>query len=344
MRRQDRAGHRLRGARWRVACRQRRARLHGQRRRKRAGESGGRLVLAGDVGRRRRRDARTRARTAASCATWRATAPRPGRSRGNKIDRKAPVITVTTPANGATYPLNESVAASVCAAPTAARGRRRAPAPSPTALRSTRPRLGTEDVRRQRRGRRRQLVERDRDLRRQADAHGGRTGEGLDRAEEQRRCRDCEWICGPQVLVNGVVAATGELANVCDGQQRLQQRDPAIDRDVAAGRTRGGSAICRWCRCASRRAGPARAADATRVPCASGTTARPIDSGPQRDAGSRVAVTLGGQAVDLFQRPLFLLLPNDGHVRISVDAGVNSSAPCPARPYVPFGVWSIVAP
>ena len=69
-----------------------------------------------------------------------------------------------------------------------------------------------------------------------------------------------------------------------------------------------------------------------------------IDSGPQRDAGSRVTGTVGGQAGELFQRPLFLLLPNDGTVRLSVDVAVNSSVSCPARPYVPFGVWSIIVP
>ena len=37
-------------------------------------------------------------------------------------------------------------------------------------------------------------------------------------------------------------------------------------------------------------------------------------------------------------------LPDDGRTRLSVDAEVNSSASCPARPYVPFGVWSIVVP
>jgi hypothetical protein len=69
-----------------------------------------------------------------------------------------------------------------------------------------------------------------------------------------------------------------------------------------------------------------------------------IDTGAQRDAGSRVAVTLGGQVVDVFQRPLFLLLPSDGNVRLAADVAVNSDVACPARPYVPFGVWSIIVP
>jgi hypothetical protein len=69
-----------------------------------------------------------------------------------------------------------------------------------------------------------------------------------------------------------------------------------------------------------------------------------IDSGPQRDAGSRISGTVGGQSHELFQRLLFLLLPDDGNVRLATDAGINSSAACPARPFVPFGVWSTVVP
>jgi hypothetical protein len=69
-----------------------------------------------------------------------------------------------------------------------------------------------------------------------------------------------------------------------------------------------------------------------------------IDSGSARDAGSRIGVTFGGQAGELFQRPMFLLLPNDGDDRLSADAEVTSSAPCPARPYIPFGVWSLIVP
>ena len=69
-----------------------------------------------------------------------------------------------------------------------------------------------------------------------------------------------------------------------------------------------------------------------------------IDSGSHRDAGSRIGETIGGQAGELFQRPMFLLQPTEGRARSSIDAAVNSSASCPARPYVPFGVWSIVVP
>jgi hypothetical protein len=69
-----------------------------------------------------------------------------------------------------------------------------------------------------------------------------------------------------------------------------------------------------------------------------------IDSGNARDAGSRVGVTLGGQTGELFQRQMFILLPNDGNNRLAADIDVTSSAACPARPYTSFGVWSLTVP
>ena len=69
-----------------------------------------------------------------------------------------------------------------------------------------------------------------------------------------------------------------------------------------------------------------------------------IDAGPSRDAGGRVVATLGGENEELFQRSQFVLLPDDGSARASVDVSVNGGVSCPARPYTPFGVWSISVP
>jgi hypothetical protein len=69
-----------------------------------------------------------------------------------------------------------------------------------------------------------------------------------------------------------------------------------------------------------------------------------IDSGPSRDAASRVVATLGGENEELFQRSQFVLLPDDGNARASVDVTVSGNVSCPARPYAPFGVWSISVP
>ena len=146
-----------------------------------------------------------------------------------------------------------------------------------------------------------------------------------------------------QLLVNGVVAATGELQNASTGGSSFSN---AILQSIAMSLPGGPVEVPRFAvvslRVEARRAcsggGPA-----------SGTVRESyngaaIDSGAQRDAGSRITATIGGHAGDLFQRPLFLLLPDDGRVRLSVDASVNSTSPCPARPFVPFGGWSVIVP
>ena len=71
-----------------------------------------RRVLAGHVWSPPARRTPMRAPTAVWFAMWRATAPQAGPIGGNKIDRKAPVITVTTPASGAVYQLHQVVSAS----------------------------------------------------------------------------------------------------------------------------------------------------------------------------------------------------------------------------------------
>ena len=68
---------------------------------------------------------------------------------------------------------------------------------------------------------------------------------------------------------------------------------------------------------------------------------QPIDSGANRDAGSRIRFTLAGTTSDYFLRNSFQLATIPGAVKTSVDAAVNSSAACPARPYSLLGVWSL---
>ena len=146
-----------------------------------------------------------------------------------------------------------------------------------------------------------------------------------------------------EVLVNGDVAATGELLNVSAGSRGFSN---AILQSIAMSLTAGPVEIPRFAvvtlRLEARRtcSGGGRNSGMVRE----WFNGDAIDSGPRRDAGSRIAVTVGGQSAELFQRPLFLLLPKDGNVRTSVDVGVNSSAPCPVRPYVQFGAWSILVP
>ena len=70
----------------------------------------------------------------------------------------------------------------------------------------------------------------------------------------------------------------------------------------------------------------------------------PVDSGDTRDAGSRFGATIGGTAKDYFLRSGFALSTTAGSNRSYVDAFVNTSAPCPARPFSSFGTWSATLP
>jgi hypothetical protein len=70
----------------------------------------------------------------------------------------------------------------------------------------------------------------------------------------------------------------------------------------------------------------------------------PVDGGPGRDAGSRVAATIHASVAEYFLRSGFVLSPDYGSSRQSIDVAVNSSAACPARPYVPFGTWTMTLP
>jgi len=67
---------------------------------------------------------------------------------------------------------------------------------------------------------------------------------------------------------------------------------------------------------------------------------QPIDAGSPRDAGSRFVATIAGLTSTEFLRPSFNLSTTAGSSRTSIDTLVNSDAPCPGRPFAPFGMWS----
>jgi DNA/RNA endonuclease G (NUC1) len=260
---------------------------------------------------------------------------------GIKIDRKPPVITITTPAAGGVYPLNESIAASYACADAGAgtascAGTVGNGAPIDTSSLGSKIFVVTA-----------------------ADAIGN--GSSATATYTVKRMLTSvgptkAWIglknsddvglrvdVRAQVFVNGEIAATGELLNASSGSSGFNN---AILQSIAMSLTGGAVEVPRFAVLSLR-------IEARRT-CAGGGhnsgivrewfNGDAVDSGPQRDAGSRVSATIGGQAVALFQRPLFLLLPDDGNIRLSVDASVNSSMSCPARPYVSFGAWSIIVP
>ncbi|MGH7552538.1 MAG: hypothetical protein ACREMQ_05875, partial [Longimicrobiales bacterium] len=67
---------------------------------------------------------------------------------------------------------------------------------------------------------------------------------------------------------------------------------------------------------------------------------QPIDSGPGRDAGSRLLTTIGLVSADYFVRGGLTLETSAGTARQFVDVRVNSAAACPDRPFVPFATWT----
>ena len=73
---------------------------------------------------------------------------------------------------------------------------------------------------------------------------------------------------------------------------------------------------------------------------------QPIDTGnaSRRDAGSRFDATIGGTNSNYFLRPAFALSTTAGTSREFVDVAVSDSEACPARPFTPFGTWSITLP
>ena len=260
---------------------------------------------------------------------------------GNRIDRKAPSITVNTPANGAVYPLNENVAAdyacadggsgsSSCAGnvadggpiDTSATGSKTFVVNASDAVGNSSTATVTYTVKRM------------------LTAVGpAKAWIGLKNNGDAGLRVDLR----AQVLVNGVVAAVGELPNVSAGRGNFKN---AILQSIAMSLTSGPVEV-------ATSAVVSLHVEARRTCSGGGPGAgivrewyngQAIDSGNARDAGSRVGVTLGGQTGELFQRQLFMLLPNDGNRRLAADIEVTSSASCPARPYTPFGVWTLIVP
>jgi hypothetical protein len=66
---------------------------------------------------------------------------------------------------------------------------------------------------------------------------------------------------------------------------------------------------------------------------------QPIDTGVNRDAGSRFDATIGGSNDDYFLRPAFTLEKTPGSLRTPIDITVTSTVACPARPFTSWGTW-----
>lgn len=278
-------------------------------------------------------NSRTVCDVAGNCATA-------GPIGGNKIDLKAPVIAIATPANGGTYPLNESIPAAytctdggsgstTCAGPvangtpidTTSTGTRTFVVSASDAVGNTTTANVSYSVKRM-----------------LTSLGPAKAWIGLQSGSDSGLRVDVR----AQVLVNGVVVGTGNLANISAGGSGFNN---AILQSITM--TLGAAVEIPRFAIVSYRLDVRRACSAGGP--ASGTVRQwyngaAIDTGSRRDAGSRIAARVGGQDVEMFQRPLFLLLPDDGNIRLAADADVNSRAACPARPFVPLGIWSIIVP
>ena len=258
---------------------------------------------------------------------------------GNKIDRKAPVIIVTAPAHGAVYQLNQVVNAaygcsdagsgSCMSAGTVANL-----SPIDTAT------LGSKTF----------VVN-------ASDAVGNLSSTTVN--YEVKRTLTAAgpamiWIglknsdgvglrldLRAELLVNDTVAASGELSNVRAGSSGFNNALlHAIGMSMGSGSVDvpAGAQISvrvstrRTCFGAGHNTGTAR----------EWYNGAAVDTGGSRDAGSRLQITLSGTTGTYFLRNAFKLAAVAGNARQPSDAFVNSSAACPARPFVSFGTWSVI--
>jgi DNA/RNA endonuclease G (NUC1) len=262
---------------------------------------------------------------------------------GNKIDRKGPVITLTTPASGAVYQLNQIVNASYTCADSGS---------GPSGCTGTVANLSAINT--STAGVKNFVVSAtdvvgnisstmvSYQVKRSLTTVGpAKVWVGLKNSDDVGLKLDLR----AELLVNGVVAASGDLNGIAAVSSGFNN---AILNSVAMSMASGPVDVPAGAQVMVR--------ISTRRTCLnsgnghSSGTAREwynglvVDSGASRDAGSRIQFTLGGMTSTYFLRNAFGLDTVAGTSRLSADAFVNSSAACPARPFVLFGTWSAVVP
>ena len=279
-------------------------------------------------------DSRVVCDLAGNCATA-------GPIAGNKIDRKAPVIILTAPENGAVYQLNAPVLASYSCADGGAGGGtctgtvasgspvNTATLGSKTFTVNTSDAVGNTAT---------QSVTYT--VRRSITAVGpALLWIGLKNSDDVGLRVDLR----ADLMVNGAVVATGDLNDVDTGSSGFNN---AILQSVGLSLLSNPADV------------PANAKLTLRLSARrtcfggghdSGTVrtwfnGQPIDSGAARDAGSRIRVTMGGADTEYFLRQTYTLAPTAGNLKASVDALVTSTAPCSSRPFAVFATWSASVP
>jgi hypothetical protein len=146
-----------------------------------------------------------------------------------------------------------------------------------------------------------------------------------------------------ELLVNGVPVAQGELSNITTGSSGfnnalLRTIDMSLsgpNAPLVPGTDIGFRvSVRRTCSGGGHNSGTVRL----------WYNGSPVDSGPSRDAGSRVTFTVAQSAATYFLTVGSALSTAAGTSRQFVDAAVNSSVACPARPFVQLGVWTAIVP
>jgi hypothetical protein len=146
-----------------------------------------------------------------------------------------------------------------------------------------------------------------------------------------------------EVFVNSTKVGEGQLNNVNAGSSGF---DRAVLNTIPLGLTGGPATIPssaafrlkisarRTCFGAGHNSGTARL----------WYNGQPIDSGATRDAGTRFDATIDASTSNYFARENFALRTAAGSSKLSVDAFVNSAAPCPGRPFKEIRTWSMTLP
>ena len=283
-------------------------------------------------------DANTDSRVVCDAAGNCATA---GPIAGNKIDRKPPVVALTAPASGTVYALNQSVAAHyTCSDGGAGTSSCTGTVPDGNPIDTSSVGAKTFVVNASDAAGNTSSATVTYTVKRMLSAVGPvKAWIGLKNGDDAGLHVDLR----AEVLVNGVVAGAGDLLNVAAGGSGFNNAIlQSIALSLAAGPVEVAPSAVVSLRLAARRTCTETGRDSRSV--REWYNGQAIDSGPGRDAGSRMVATLGGEPVEWFQRSQFLLVPDDGSARASIDVSVKSSVSCPARPYVPFGVWSMSVP
>jgi DNA/RNA non-specific endonuclease len=271
---------------------------------------------------------------AGNCATG-------GPIAGNMIDRKPPVVTVTTPSAGAVYQMTQIVntaygcqdggsGVASCAGSTA----------NGSPIDTSSPGIKTFVVTATDAVGNPSTITVNYEVKRTLTAVGpANVWVGLKTSGDDGLRVDLR----AEVLVNNIVAGTGDLNNVNAGGSGF---DKALLQTVALSLTSGSVDVPAGAQLSVRVAARRTCSSSGRN---SGTVrewynGQPVDTGAAGDAGSRIRITLGGTTSDYFLRNAFALSTSAGSSRQSVDADVNGQTACPARPFVPFGIWSVNLP